>query len=203
MWSPSTTVAVLVDRDHAVGVAVEREPGVGAAGDDRARYERSGWVEPTPVVDVARRRASALSTSTVAPSARKRGGRRSDAAPLRAVERPRAARRARAAARAAATRRATYAVDGVGDLADADARAAAPSLGAPSSRIARARPRPRPRSRRGACGRRRSNSLTPLSANGLWLAEIIAPARAGRGARAGEPGVGRTPRMRASPPSRA
>ena len=30
IWSPSTIVAVLVDDDHAVGVAVERDADVGA-----------------------------------------------------------------------------------------------------------------------------------------------------------------------------
>ena len=37
IWSPSTTVPCGVDREHPVGVAVEREPEVEAARDARPR----------------------------------------------------------------------------------------------------------------------------------------------------------------------
>ena len=66
-WSPSTTSAARVDRDQPVGVAVEREPDVGAPGDDRLG-ERGRAVAPhrrlmfTPS-------GSAWMTSTAAPVA--------------------------------------------------------------------------------------------------------------------------------------
>ena len=47
-----------------------------------------------------------------------------------------------------------------------------------------------------------SKSLTPLSENGLWLAEIIAPAAPVSAHAPARPGVGSTPSRHASPPAR-
>ena len=99
-------LAALVDRDHPVGVAVEREPGVGAARRAPPPGARSGWVEPQPslMFDAVGRRVDARRPS--APSARSAVGAARNAAPLRAVDARRAGRRAggpRASRRACAT----------------------------------------------------------------------------------------------------
>ena len=76
----------------------------------------------------------------------------------------------------------------IGALRRCEATIAAASTGAAARASSRARVRSRPRPRRVACGRRRASSLTPLSDQGLWLAEITAAAASSACARYATPG---------------
>ena len=149
-------LAVLVDRDHAVGVAVERETEVGAVRDAPRAAAARGYVEPQSAL-MLRPSGAACSTST----SRARGAQRArpelGRGAVRAVEHDVAARRAcaRRARRAGArrTRRARRRPStGVGRRLTR--RLCRRRFGLERAR-ARARPRSRPRRRRRACGRRR------------------------------------------------
>ena len=194
-------LTALVDRDHAVGIAVEREPGVGArrrAPPPAAR--RGAWSRSRSLMLMPS--GDALSTSTVAPSARSAVGAARNAAPL-----PQSTHHVQAVELTALER-----VDEGRDVlveraavlarhAHAEARRARRSGCADRERRA-APARPRARAARGSCARRRANSLTPLSAKGLWLAEITAAGRAAlASAMCATPGVGSTPTSTTSAPS--
>ena len=79
IWSPSTSLPVVVDRQAAVGVAVEREAGIGAVLEHRG-LQRPRWVEPQPSL-MLRPSGSALIAITSAPAARSAAGPASYAAP--------------------------------------------------------------------------------------------------------------------------
>ena len=200
IWSPSTTVAALVDRDHPIGVAVEGQADVGAGLEHRLHAGR-GVVEPQPSLMLVPSGA-ALSTSTSAPSARSAVGRGPERGAVAAVDHHaqagevaalRASRRGRRR-----SRRAALAV-----------LAGHPDAGADRAGLGHARPRAsrsraRPRSRVGSVILRppAASSFTPLSANGLWLAEITAPGAPAVGApRRRRPAWGARPTCTTSAPS--
>ncbi len=185
IWSPSTSAPGVVDREHPVGVAVEREADVGARRRRPPLAASSGWVEPQPSlmlrpsgVGVEHRRRRRRARAQDAGRERGRGA-------VGAVEHDRAARRG-AGPRATPTtcvdvarrarsarRRPTPTPSPTAPPAPARRSSSAVELG-----LDRA-----PRRRRSACGRRRAKSLMPLSANGLCDAEIIAAGHAVASAR--------------------
>ena len=81
IWSPSTTVPGRVDRQHAVGVAVEREPEVEAAQHARRSASASRWVEPTRSLMLTPSGSQAVISCSM-PSCAKTSGATVEAAPL-------------------------------------------------------------------------------------------------------------------------
>ena len=191
-WSPSTSCAGLVDRQHPVGVAVEGEADVGTDARRPRRWRASGWVEPQPAL-MLRPSGAAWSTSTWAPEAPQSVG--SDGRRRRRwrSRRRRAARRAAAVERGDERRRATR----------VDARRRA--------RRAPRRPGRRARPRRARASSAASSSLLDVvgqlaPAGGEELDAVVGPRVVrGRDHRAGHapgrrtprppPGVGTTPRL--------
>ena len=81
-WSPSTSVAALVDGQHPVGVAVEGQPDVGAAASTTASLQRARVGRAAAGVDV---RAVGLGVDDLDLGTERAGRRRGatvDAAPL-------------------------------------------------------------------------------------------------------------------------
>ena len=184
-WSPSTSCARLVDRQHAVGVAVEGQARRRPRRRPPRRWRASGWVEPQPSL-MLRPSGSAWSTSTVGAergAARRR--RTPSAAPLaqstttcrpsrrrpssEADERRRATRPPAGAGAAGDRRRAGPAGVGLGQRGASSAASSCSSTSSDSLRPPAAK------------------NLMPLSPNGLCDAEIIAP---------GTPSGGAQPRHR-------
>ena len=81
IWSPSTTVAVGVDREHAIGVAVEREPEVEAARDARRSRARRGASSRTRSLMLTPSGSAAVISCSM-PSRAKTSGATVEAAPL-------------------------------------------------------------------------------------------------------------------------
>ena len=69
IWSPSINVAAAVDRQHPVGVTVEREPGVGPVTSTTARLQVVGMGRAAPSLMFVPF-GSAWMTTTSAPSRR-------------------------------------------------------------------------------------------------------------------------------------
>ena len=179
-------LAALVDRDDAVGVAVEREADVGAVLDAPLGADRSGCVEPQSAL-MLRPSGSALSTTTSAPSGPQRTRAGVERGAVRAVEHDAQARE-RVAPRARRSTCATYSraaiavrpLDGRG-RSGADARIVASSCSMRASTSS------------GSLRPPGASSFTPLSDHGLWLAEITAAAAPSTCARNATPGVDSTP----------
>ena len=166
---------LLVDRDHAVGIAVERETGVGPVVEHRL-LQRGGVRGAALLVDVGAvgRRVEHFDGRTQLPQRGGRGDRNDAPLPQSITTRMPSSRRPSSAS----TRYATYA-----SLAPRYSLATPtfdPEGPPPGSLIARSRSSCSTRASSGSEILRPpgANSLTPLSANGLWLAEITAPGRA-------------------------
>ena len=169
IWSPSTTLPVVVDGQAAVGVAVEREARVGAVLERRPSAARSRWVEPQPSLMLSPS-GSAWIATTSAPASRSARGPASEAAPCGAVEDDLEPRRAGRSIGARPGGRRT--------------RSTAASYGAHPADVAAGRAVPRPRASRCSIAASmasssltppRARNLMPLSGIGLWEAESITP----------------------------
>ena len=145
IWSPSTSSPVLVDREHPVGVAVEREPDVGAVRDAPRACSSLGVGRAAAVVDVRAVGRGVRARRPSAPSARSTRGRdlgtrrrcAQSTHHAQAVEPAALERRRRGARRSRRARRGARST-----IADADARRAPARASLDRERRA-ARPRPR------------------------------------------------------------
>ena len=153
-------VAALVDRDHTVGVAVEREAGVARPRATTACWSSAGSVEPQPALMLV---PSGSSWSTSHPRARAHAG---------PTARPRRRRRCRSRPRPTARRAGgrPSAADEVGDV-----------VGGRAEAVARRRPRRALRDRRRRRRRRAARSSVSICSSGV--VGDLAAARARRASR--------------------
>ena len=197
IWSPSIESPVGVDGQHPVGVAVEGEPDVGAALDDR-RLQVLGVGRAAAGVDV---RAVGRRRGAPRRSAPRRAQHRRapppTAAPLAQSTTTRSPSRPRPSIERDDRRRpsASTSAGAVDDRADRVARASG-VVALVRRAAASARPRAPPRRRRSSLRPPGANSFMPLSSNGLCDAEITAPADPSAAASQATAGVGTTPRRR-------
>ena len=187
IWSPSTSSPRLVDREHAIAVAVEREPERRAVLDDRA-LQRLGMGRPARVVDVAAVGLGVHARARRRPPSRNTRGPTSNAAPF-----AQSSTTCETVERCALRARSTQVLR--------RSRPRHRSWVAPRRRRGRARRRRATSSSASIAASASSASLrpsapitfTPLSVHGLWLAETIAAGTPSRAAANAIAGVGSTP----------
>ena len=178
-------LAALVDREHAVAVAVERDPEVEPVARQRPVAGRARSVAPQPTL-MFEPSGSTPIACTSAPSRSNAPGASSEKAPFAQstpIRRP--------------ARSEPNALEDVRDVR-ARARPSTRSTDPPPGGARRAAPRSPPPARRRACAPSRSKSLTPLYSGGLCEAEMTTPSPSARSATAG---VGSTPPRTAVPPA--